>query len=297
MAEHRVLMVESPARLSIDLGRLRIETERRQDHYVLPRDIAVLCLHHHTITLSVAVLKALAAGGAMLIVTDDRHMPLAMHYPLATESAARRLRQQWALDGTSRAAALWQQIVRARLRTQAANLRTLQLKGALRLQRLVTQVQPGDAGHHEGQAARHYWKHLFPAGFVRRKQGADDPLNAALNYGYAVLRALVARELAAAGLHPALGVGHRNLENPFCLADDLMEPYRYLVELRVRRMASEMHDFGRGARTAVARLVEDEVPLPPHTFRAPVAVRETVASYCRALAEPHHAALALPDFG
>lgn len=297
MAEHRVLMIESPARLSVNLGRLRIETEWRQDHYVLPSDISVLCLHHHTITLSVAVLKALAAGGAMLIVTDDRHMPLAMHYPLATEATARRLRQQWALDGTPRAATLWQQVVQARVRTQAANLRSLQLKGALRLERLVAQVQPGDAGHHEGQAARHYWKHLFAIGFVRRKQGADDSVNAALNYGYAVLRALVARELAAAGLHPALGIGHRNLENPFCLADDLMEPYRYLVERRVWHMASAMQDFGRGARINVAGLVEDEVPLPPHTFRAPVAVRETVASYCRALATPRHATLALPDFG
>jgi CRISPR-associated protein Cas1 len=297
MAEHRILMIESPARLSVDLGRLRIETARRQDQYVLPRDVAVLCLHHHTITLSVAVLKALATGGAMVIVTDDRHMPLAMHYPLATEATARRLRQQWALDGTPRAAALWQQIVKARLRTQAANLRALQLKGALRLERLIAQVQPGDAGHHEGQAARHYWKHLFPAGFVRRKQGADDPANAALNYGYAVLRALVARELAAAGLHPALGVGHRNLENPFCLADDLMEPYRYLVERRVWRMGSAVSDFGPVARTTVARLVEDEVQLSPHTFRAPAAVRETVASFCRALADPRPAALVLLAFG
>jgi CRISPR-associated protein Cas1 len=103
-------------------------------------------------------------------------------------------------------------------------------KGTFFLERLANKVQPGDSDQCEGQGARHYWKHLLSEGFRRSKQGATDLLNARLNFGYAVLRSLIARNLACAGLNGCLGVGHCNQQNPFHLADDLIEPYRFLVE-------------------------------------------------------------------
>jgi CRISP-associated protein Cas1 len=216
MSENRVLLMESPSRLSINLERLRIERKDQSDAFVLPSDIAVLILHHPAILISGQALAALTAAGAMLLLTDAHHLPSGLLLPWGGNTVlGGRLRQQIALDGQEQAGLLWARIVAARIGTQAINLRSLALPGALRLERLAAQVDSGDRSNLEGQAARYYWRRLLPQGRAREKQGATDPINVRLNFGYAVLRSLVARELAAAGLNPALGLGHRSLENPF----------------------------------------------------------------------------------
>lgn len=293
MSEHRILLIEHPAYLSIDLGRLRIRREDHPDVHVLPRDIAVLCLHHHTVTLTVHVLRALAEAGAMVLVTDALHLPCGLQWPYqGAAGAALRLRRQIALAPAWRAE-LWRDLVAAKIRSQAAVLRSLERKGGLRLERLAKLVQPGDAGNVEGRAARHYWKYLFGEGFVRKKQGAEDPLNVMLNFGYAVLRSLIARELATAGLTPALGLGHDSSENPFNLADDFIEPYRGLVERRVRRLAADHREFDGACRLDLLAFMKEEVPMNGQDYRLPAAVAETVASYCRIL-ERGSGRLALP---
>lgn len=282
MSDHRVLLIESPARLGVDLGRLCIQREGHPDTFVAPGDIAVVCLHHHTIQLSVHALRVLAEAGAGVVVTDAFHHPCAWLLPTqGNGDIVRRLRQQMALDAQPRKAVLWQCIVQARLRTQAANLRALNRKGALRLERLAKEVMPGDTGKCEGQGARHYWSHLFPEGFKRNKQGADDPINARLNFGYAVLRSMIARALVMAGLNPALGLGHCSTENPFNLADDFIEPYRFLVERHVALV--ESGEFNAAARKQLLRFIELEVRLNNAGYRAPAAVTETVASFVRVL--------------
>lgn len=136
MSDHRVLLIENPARLTVDLGRLRIQREGYPDAFVAPGDIAVVCLHHHTIQMSVHALRVLALAGAGVVVTDAFHHPCAWLLPTqGNGDIVRRLRQQMALDVQPRKAILWQCIVQARLRTQAANLRALDRKGALRLER------------------------------------------------------------------------------------------------------------------------------------------------------------------
>ena len=210
-------------------------------------------------------------------------------------SAASRLRRQIAHLDDALSQTLWQEIVRARIRTQAANLRHFELTGALRLERVIDEVEIADRTHREGQAARHYWQHLWQDAepdFRREKQGADDPVNARLNFGYAVLRSLVARELVAAGLSPELGVGHHSSENPFNLADDFMEPYRFVVE-RVARPSAASGGFDAPARIAMSRIVEQTVLIGKKEYRLLPGVRETVASYVRVL-ESNKGDLALP---
>jgi CRISPR-associated protein Cas1 len=293
MSEHRILLIESPAQLSIDLGRIRICRQDYSDAFVLPRDIAVVCLHHHTIQISVHVLRALAEAGAGVIVTDDAHHPCAWLLPTnGNGDLVRRLRQQIQLDAHPHKANLWQQLVQARLRTQAANLRALNRKGALRLERLAHQVSPGDAEKCEGQGARHYWAHLFPMGFRREKQGSTDPINVRLNFGYAVLRSMIARSLAMAGLNPALGLGHVSTENPFNLADDFIEPYRFLVERYVA--LCELDEFDGQARKRLLRLVEIEVAINGANYRLPAAINESIASYLRIL-DGRNSDLCLPE--
>jgi CRISPR-associated protein Cas1 len=293
VSDHRILLIENPARVSVDRGRLCIHRDDRPDAFVSPSDIAVVCLHHHSIQLSVHALRALAEAGAGVVITDATHHPCAWLLPTqGNGDIVRRLRQQMALDVQARKAVLWQSIVQARLRTQAANLRALNRKGALRLERLAKEVRPGDAGKCEGQGARHYWAHIFSQGFKRNKQGADDPINVRLNFGYAVLRSMIARALVMAGLNPALGLGHCSTENPFNLADDFIEPYRFLVE---RHVAQEKGgEFDAAARKQLLRFIEMEVRMNGAGYRAPAAVGETVASFVRVL-DGRNDALILPD--
>ncbi len=155
----------------------------------------------------------------------------------------------------------------------------------LRLERLAQEVQPADKTKCEGQGAKHYWANLFNGDFTREKQGAEDALNARLNFGYAVLRAMVARSLVLAGLNPALGLGHCNMENPFNLADDFIEPYRFVVErhIAISELTGFSTEFDSAARKAVLGFVECEIKLNGAGYRLPSAINESVASYVRVL--------------
>lgn len=296
MSADRILLIENPCQLSIDTGRVRIRRESNPDTFVAPMDVAVLVLHHYTISLSVGTLRELALAGACIMATDAQHMPCALMLPTqANRAAASRLRRQITHLDNALSQTLWQEIVRARIRTQAANLRHFELTGSLRLERTIEAVELADRTHREGQAARHYWRHLWQNAepdFKREKQGTDDPVNARLNFGYAVLRSLVARELVAAGLSPELGVGHRSTENPFNLADDFMEPYRFVVE-RLARPSAAAGAFDASARVAMSRIVEQAVRIGNKDYRLLSGVRETVASYVRIL-ESSKGELALP---
>lgn len=293
MSEHRILLIENPARLSVDLGRICISRENEKDIFVAPTDIAVVLLHHHTVELTTQAMRLLVENRAIAIVTDDRHHPCGWLTPMyGLPQATLRLHQQIGLAEDTRKR-LWQSIVQSRIRTEAKNLRDLQLNGAIRLERMADEVLLGDSSHHEGQAAKHYWDCLFGKDFKRDKQGAEDVLNAALNYGYAVLRALVARELAVASLTPMLGVGHQSRENSFNLADDFMEPYRSLVERCVYEVQAQIKAFDTQARMTVLTVIKQTVILGNMEFRLPAAIRESISSYVRVL-ESGRGGLALP---
>jgi CRISPR-associated protein Cas1 len=293
MSEHRILLIENPARLAVDLGRIRVSRESEKDIFIAPSDIAVAVLHHHTIEITAQALQLLVENRAIVLLTDSKHHPCGWLTPMfGLPQASLRLQQQLGLSAETKKR-LWQSVVQARLRTEAKNLRELELNGAVRLERMINEVLPGDESHHEGQAAKHYWDYLLGNDFKRDKQGAEDVTNAALNFGYAVLRALVARELAVASLTPMLGIGHDNRENSFNLADDFMEPYRYLIERIVFELRGQIGTFDVNARMTVLGLIKQTVQLGNMEFRLPAAVRETVASYVRVL-ETGRGSLALP---
>lgn len=299
MAEHHVLLIEHPARLKIDTGRLRIERDEHSPAFVLPEDIDVLCLHHPVISISMGALQALTEAGAVVLLTDARHQPCAQLYPLKSHARqSLRLRNQIRLDAGERPAQLWREIVQARIRSEAATLRSLDCKGALYLERLSQKVEPGDAAHHEGQAARHYWKHLFGDNHFRRnKQGADDGINSRLNFGYATLRSMIARQLAIMGLNLGLGLGHHSSENPFNLADDFIEPYRYLVERHVARMDKNTLEqpLQTEGKRELLEFIHQTVPMHDGEYRLNGAIETTIDSYCRIL-DKGTGKLTLPAF-
>ena len=226
----RTIDVASPAVLRIQLGQLMIARGGFAEAAIPVEDIGVLLIDQQIATYTHAVLVQLAEAGACVILCNEKHLPCAVQLPLAANDLlTERLLGQIGI-GRPKKKRLWQQVVRAKIAAQAANLESPAIGSADsgRLRNLVTEVASGDPTNVEGQAARIYWASLFGDQF-RRQRGGQWP-NAILNYGYAVMRAAVARALAGAGLHPALGIHHHNRGNPFCLADDLMEPLRPMVD-------------------------------------------------------------------
>jgi CRISPR-associated protein Cas1 len=178
------------------------------------------------------------ANGAVVITCDSSHHPNGIMLPVSGNALHTMvLRNQLQASRPFRKR-LWQQTVRAKIINQADLLERFD-ENPTPLRRWVTQVRSGDSSNIEARAARYYWEHFLPAemGFQRNPEGS--PPNNLLNYGYAILRAAVARALVSSGLHPAVGIHHRNEYNAFCLADDVMEPYRPFVDWLVRSIVVE----------------------------------------------------------
>ena len=195
-------------------------------------DIGVVVLDHKQITITQGLMAALLDNNCAVVTCDDRHMPVGLHLPLMGNSIQNeRFRAQ--LDASlPLQKQLWQQTVQQKILNQAAILQSIGVEQR-NMQAWAKDVKSGDADNLEGRAAAYYWKNIFPSlpDFVRGKE--EEPPNNLLNYGYAIVRAVVARSLVSAGLLPTLGIHHHNRYNAYCLADDIMEPYRPYVDKAV----------------------------------------------------------------
>lgn len=231
-----VEITEEGRHLSKDRGFLVVQAGREEAGRVPLDDLMAVMATARGTSVSVALLAALADRGVPFIVPGANFSPAALLWPVEGHHAvSRRMAAQ--IDRTRQMEKrLWQQIVAAKIRRQGWALHQAgAASGAFA--RLARLVKPGDPENIEAQAARRYWPLLMGAEF-RRDQDAPGA-NALLNYGYAVLRAAVARAVCAAGLHPGLGLFHRNPQNPMPLVDDLMEPFRPAVDDAVRRLLAE----------------------------------------------------------
>lgn len=196
-------------------------------------DIGTVVIESEQVTLSSYLISALLENKVALIICDSKHMPSGLMLPLegntlqserfdAQISASLPLKKQ-----------LWQQTVSMKIKNQGAVLKKANNMGIGNMLAWASQVKSGDPENLEGRAAAYYWKNLFGenSDFIRGHD-SDDP-NGLLNYGYAILRAVIARSLVSSGLMPTLGIHHSNKYNAYCLADDIMEPYRPYVDLLV----------------------------------------------------------------
>jgi CRISPR-associated protein Cas1 len=249
---HRIIdLAEEPSRLHVKLDQLIVEQAARAHASIPLRDIAVVVVSHPQVTFSHAVLAGLAANGGMLVVCNEKRLPSGMMIPLEGHFTQSRV---FAAQASAKAPVrkrLWRQLVQAKITAQAELLERLHGDDfGLRLLRPL--VRSGDPSNVEARAASRYWERLFGDPMFRRDRDADDQ-NVLLNYGYAVLRAVVARALVAAGLHPSLGLHHHNKYNAYCLADDLMEPFRPKVD----RVVAER--FGRGEVFELTPAVKREI--------------------------------------
>lgn len=245
--------------LSRERGFMKI-SEAATDIGRVPLDhIAAVIVHAHGTTWSTSLLTELADRGAPVVLCGANHAPRSVLLPLEGHHAqGARIRAQWQAKAPFMKQA-WKQIVICKIAMQAAALEAAGEPHAP-VALLKRKVTSGDSTNVEAQAARFYWPRMMGENF-RRDRNAPG-LNALLNYGYTILRAASARAVVAAGLHPTIGLHHSNRGNAFALADDLMEPFRPLVDCCVRGLASRNGpDVSKEAKQALAQLIALDLPV------------------------------------
>lgn len=294
----RTLYFGNPAYLSLRNGQLVFqlpevaknenadEWMRRESVRTFPvEDLGLVVLDHRQITITQALLAALLDNQTAVITCDARSMPAGLLLPLDGHTLqSERFRHQLESSLPLRKQ-LWQQTVRAKIRNQAAVLQAHTPAEVRCLQVWAADVRSGDADNLEGRAAAYYWKNLFAAEIPRFVRGREEaPPNQLLNYGYAIVRAIIARALVGSGLLPTLGIHHHNRYNAYCLADDIMEPYRPYVDEMVLGIVREGQPFDTLHRELKARLLSlptTEVCINGRRSPLMVAAATTAASLVR----------------
>lgn len=280
MIKHTVEVSREPAHLSVRLGQLVLKNGDRVLGSLPCEDVGVVVVDNPGASYSHAALATLAQADAVLVVCGRDHLPAAVLLPLADHSQITwRISEQVAVSRPRRKR-LWKQLVQAKIRAQAAIVPT-DWPAHAKLLDLARQVRSGDPANLEAQAARVYWANWLPeVGFRRDSDGGA--LNALLNYGYAIVRAAVARALIAAGLLPALGLFHSNRANAFCLADDLMEPLRPLVDDRVRELFRQgREELNQETKARLLEILEEPVRIARRRGPLMVALHRMAASLVR----------------
>lgn len=227
----RTLYFGNPAYLKTENEQLVVQLQNADaDTKSIPiEDIGLLILDHRQITITQALMAKLLANNTAVITCDETHHPTGMLLTLDGNSLQSKMFQIQTEASLPLKKQLWQQTVAAKIQNQAGMLRFRRVEHQLLLN-LSASVKSGDSENAEAQAAVYYWKRVFPEFLSFRRERYGLPPNNLLNYGYAILRAMMARSLVASGLLPTLGIHHRNQYNAYCLADDVMEPYRPYVD-------------------------------------------------------------------
>jgi len=234
----QTLYFSNPTYLSLKDKQLVIRVKNSENEKTVTRpieDLGMIILDTGQITITNQAIQALQTNKTVIVSCDSSHMPSSIMLPMQghTEQSERyRIQMDASLPLKKN---LWQQTIEAKVRNQRAVLEKLK-KPTKRLDVLLKRIQSGDPENIEGQAAAYYWPTLFK-GFIRDKDGLAP--NSMLNYGYAILRAMVARALTSSGLLLTLGIHHKNKYNAYCLADDIMEPYRPFVDQIVYQLSND----------------------------------------------------------
>ena len=264
----RTLYFGNPSYLSLSNAQMVLRLPEVEKNDALPEnfkkeafksfpieDIGVLVLDHQQITITQALMGALLENNVALITCDGTHHPAGLFLPLAGHTMqTERFRDQIEASLPLKKQ-LWQQTVSIKIQNQATLLRRLGVPVDNMLH-WAASVRSGDPDNYEARAAAYYWKNFFPEelNFTRERNG--EAPNNLLNYGYAIVRAVVARGLVASGLLPTFGIHHRSKYNAYCLADDIMEPFRPVVDDIVRRIVMSGEDFTELSKPVKQQILE-----------------------------------------
>ena len=277
----RIIDISGAAYVRLKHQQLVIEKQSEIVGQVPIEDLGVLILQHPAIVLTQQLIVACQKNKVVIVFCDEKHLPYSLILPIGEGHTLHNkiLKQQMAISEPTRKR-LWQKIVQHKIKEQEQTLVMLN-KESTRLSFLSTQVKTGDSGNCEAIAAQAYWKLLFGKAF---KRDADlDGVNSLLNYGYAIIRAAVARSVCGAGLHPTIGLFHTNQYNALCLADDLMEPFRPWVDYVVYQMASTNSEvtINQQSKQALLGLMSEAVLYKKKTMPFMVALHYLMADLKR----------------
>lgn len=236
MTERIIEIAEQSAFLNLENNLLTIRLKDGQSATVPVSEVQCLILANPAVTITGALLAALAENGAVVVISGKERLPAAMQLPISGNYLQNeRFRSQIAAKLPLKKR-LWQTVIQEKIKRQGELLNKLHGSDHGLLS-LAEKVRSGDPDNLESRAAVIYWKNFWQNSFQRDREAADS--NMMLNYGYAVLRAITARACCGAGLHPTIGINHHNRYNAYCLADDLMEPFRPIVDETVYKLNPE----------------------------------------------------------
>ncbi len=290
----RTLYFGNPAYLSLKNSQLIVRLPEVEKSDVLPEnfkeeavakipveDIGVVVLDNKQITITHGLIEKLLDNNSAIITCNNRRIPAGMMLPLSGNTTqTERFRYQIEASKPLKKQ-LWQQTVQAKIENQAFVLHSLTGTVVKNMMVWAADVKSDDPDNYETRAAVYYWNNIFPSvkGFTRNREGI--PPNNLLNYGYAILRAVIARSLVGSGLLPTLGFHHRNKYNAYCLADDVMEPYRPFVDKLVFEIVLSginIDEITKEIKTKLLNIPVMDVIMNGQKSPLMIAARQTTAS-------------------
>ena len=296
----KTLCFSNPIYLSLRNAQLVLHVPEVESNKTLPEaikkeaertipieDIGVVILDNRRITITSGVMEALLENNCAVITCNQKSMPVGLLLPLCGNTTQNeRFRSQLEASLPLRKQ-LWQQTIKQKILNQEYVLRTNTDKETNCMRVWTNDVRSGDPDNLEARAAAYYWKNLFInyPNFVRDREGT--PPNNLLNYGYAILRAIIARALVGSGLLPTLGIHHHNRYNAYCLADDIMEPYRPYVDqlvLDIIQRNLEISDITRDLKMQLLGIPMLDVVINGKRSPLMIAAQQTTASLARCFA-------------
>lgn len=278
----RVIDISEQAYISMRNKQFLIERDQEIIATIPIEDLGAVILQHRAIVITQAVIIACQKNNVVLVFCDKQHLPYSVILPISDANSlhTKILNEQTQVSQATRKR-LWKQVVRRKIKEQALTLKLLD-KNSKSLERLANNVKTGDKENHEAQAAQKYWRLLMGDDFRRDPKSGE--INALLNYGYAIIRAIIARAIVGSGLHPALGLHHHNQYNGLCLADDLMEPFRPWVDYCVYKMkeSGQTLEINQESKKILLGLLSENVIWKEQTLPFMVASHHFTATLKRA---------------
>ena len=296
----RSALVESPAKLNLALNQLHLSGPFGEQQIPV-EDLTALVIDNHQSTITGALLAKLGQEGCAVVVCDDKHLPCGLFLPFHQYFQQAKVATDQAEMGQALKKRLWQALVRQKVLNQAQVLKLHSCNGHQDLKELSNKINSGDTGNIEARAAQIYFQKLFGPAFFRQGHYDNEVsrLNGALNYGYAVLRSMVAKALVARGFLPALGLKHGNKFNAFNLVDDFIEPFRPIADHLALKLSqhwppAEKH-LSREDRAALLLAQHHKMFIAGEVLTAHQAVEKAASSLAKALSHKEAGLLDLPE--
>ncbi|EJO5347325.1 type II CRISPR-associated endonuclease Cas1 [Clostridium botulinum] len=285
----RSIIISNSANLSLRNNNLIISN--KEEFQIPIEDISVLVIEGISVRLTNRLLSKLSENSVATIICDEKHLPSSIVLPLNVHYKSYKVLKQQLNQSAAFSKRIWQSIIKQKLYNQGKCLDILSQVGGEFLNKLSTSVDSGDKGNKEAIGAKYYFKALFGEDFTRDD---DNGINAALNYGYTIMRSAVARTLVMYGFNATLGVNHCNELNPFNLADDFMEPFRPIVDLWVCTHIDYHDTLTQNNRIALVDLINNECIIDGQNHSILNAMDKMVASYTTACSKKDFRLLKLP---